>query len=59
MGIEPVDLSGWDVWLIDDVKTSGATLEACIRLLRKHGAGRVHVAVAAVADPKHGDFKIA
>lgn len=56
--IDKVDLSGHDVWLIDDVKTSGATLTACTRLLRSMGAWHVYVAVAAVADPKHADFKL-
>ncbi len=54
--IEPVDLRGWTVVLVDDVKTSGSTLAACTRLLKQAKADRVHVAVAAVADPRGGDF---
>lgn len=54
--VAPIDLSGWVVVLVDDVKTSGSTLAACSRLLRKAGADRIHVAVAAVADPKGADF---
>jgi len=50
--LEPVDLSGWSVWLIDDVCTTGATAERCARLLRRAGACRVHLAVAAVTDPR-------
>lgn len=54
--IEPVDLSGYEVVLIDDVKTTGATLGACTRLLKQAGARSVHAAVAAVADPKGQGF---
>lgn len=48
--LRPIDLTGHTVWLIDDVRTSGATLRACTRLLRQAGAERVNVAVIAVAD---------
>lgn len=51
-----VDLAGWDVWLVDDVKTSGSTLGGCARLLRGAGARCVNVAVLAVADPKDQNF---
>ena len=53
-----VDLSGWDVILVDDVKTTGSTLTACTRLLHKRGARFVTVAVAAVADAMGANFTI-
>jgi ComF family protein len=52
-GIAPVDLAGWHIWLIDDVKTTGS----CARLLRHAGASSVRLAVVAVADPRSSDFK--
>lgn len=51
-GIKAVDLTGMTVWLIDDVSTTGTTVKACARLLKRAGAKRVNVAVVAVADPK-------
>ena len=47
-----VDLTGWQVILVDDVKTTGATAGLCSRLLRAQGARSIHLAVAAVAEPK-------
>lgn len=53
-----IDLRDWRVWLVDDVKTSGGTAGTCVRLLRRMGAKQVNVAVAAVADPRGGDFAV-
>lgn len=44
-----IDLTGWGVWLVDDVKTSGATLGECAKLLQKGNPAWLGVATAAVA----------
>lgn len=44
------DLLGVPVWLVDDVVTSGATAEACVRILATLGARRVSVLALARAD---------
>ncbi len=53
----PVDLTGREVVLVDDVKTSGETLRQCTKLLQQHHAQAVRVAVVAVADPKGQRFE--
>ncbi|MBB6428360.1 ComF family protein [Algisphaera agarilytica] len=57
LAMRPIDLTGYDVILVDDIKTTGSTLNACARLLKQAGARSVHAAVAAVADPKGQHFK--
>ena len=36
-----MDLTGWGVWLVDDVKTTGATLTACTKTVAP-GGGAAH-----------------
>lgn len=54
--MKDIDLTGWHVWLVDDVKTTGATTRACCRLLKRAGAKQIDVIVLAVADPKGKHF---
>lgn len=43
------DLSGKNIILVDDVMTTGATVNECSRVLRLHGATEISVVVAARA----------
>jgi len=54
--VRAVDLTGWQVVVVDDIKTSGATLGTCCKLLKGSGARSIQIAVAAVADPKGVKF---
>lgn len=47
-----VDFTGSNICLVDDVKTSGATLSECAAVLKEAGAVRVFAVTAAVAGQK-------
>lgn len=50
---EPKDIPGnVPILLIDDIMTTGATLEACVRLLQQAGVREIYVAVIARQMPK-------
>ena len=51
------DVAGRSFLLIDDVRTTGATLEACTRALKEAGAGKVDVLTFALV-PKPKQFHI-
>lgn len=55
IAIKNFDFAGKKVLLIDDVCTTGATLSACAKLLRRAGAGKVDAAVIAWQPPNKKD----
>jgi len=53
----PRPIAGRRLVLIDDVKTSGATLQSLARALLPAGPSCVSAIVVGVADPRHRDFE--
>lgn len=56
--IDPKSIEGKRVLVIDDVTTSGATLQSLARTLRRAKPAKLSALVVAIADPKHRDFKV-
>ncbi len=54
---ENVDVKGKTILLVDDVKTSGATLDECAWILRIRGAEKVYCVVSAIAGIKPKEDK--
>lgn len=52
---ENIDLQGKTVLLVDDIKTTGSTLNECARVLKIAGADKVYCAVAALTAKKKSE----
>lgn len=50
-----IDLKGKNVLLVDDIKTTGASLDECARQLKFSGAENVYAVVALITRKVHGD----
>jgi predicted amidophosphoribosyltransferase len=53
---KPEEIRGRVIVVIDDVMTTGATLSACARALKRAGAGKVLGITLARATPQFPDF---
>ena len=55
--IDPAAIAGRRVVVIDDVTTSGGTLQAIARVLREAKPSSLHAVVLAIADPRGRQFQ--
>ncbi len=56
--INPKCIDGRRVVVVDDVATSGATLQSLVRTMRAANPASLAAIVVAIADPKHYDFQL-
>jgi ComF family protein len=56
--VNPKSIAGKRVLVIDDVTTTGATLQSLARALKRAKPANLSAVVVAIADPKHRDFHV-
>ena len=47
------DLTGYHVYLVDDVKRSGATMTECAKILRNMGASKIYATLVSITNTKN------
>jgi ComF family protein len=57
-GVDPGAIRGKQIVLIDDVMTTGATLQTMAREVNRHKPAGISVIVSAIADPKGRAFEL-
>jgi ComF family protein len=56
--VSPRKVAGRHVVLVDDITTTGATLQAAARAIKLAGPASISALVIAIADPKRRDFEV-